>query len=414
MTFIKLLLLTILSATINDTDTYFYSNEIDGLINETDTSLYFNEVNGLLVAEFESIDPAPGWTEKTDRAGFSGTSFFEWTSNNLFNSPGMGLNEYLIKINNPGTYRFQWRCKVGHGSDATEANDSWLRIRDARKFYAVKAANNDTVRPKGICIIDCPEGSGSSGFFKLYSSGTTNWTWTSRTSDSDPHIIYVDFDSPGFYRVQISGRSKHHLLDRFILHKPSVNTPTNLNIAETKVNNRIRNHGKLILKIKNELSNENIPNASVFLNSKLKICDNSGSVFYYKFDRDTTHPIIIKKDGYQEFTEEIKINGDTIITVQLKSIPTKVNHLFSKQPELKVTPNPCKDYCRIRAKSAYQGVIKNIIFDINGNKVREVIWNKNSEDSSFKLNLDGLKTGSYLLLTDSDQKSHCQKLFVIQ
>ena len=155
----------------------------------------FNEVDGLIVAEFESLDPVSGWTEKADRPVFSGTSFFEWTYSDRFSSPGSGLLEYLIKINSPGTYRFQWRCKVGHGTSSTDANDSWLRMPDASRFYAVKSSNKDTVRPKGICTDDCPAGAGTQGWFKLYSSGTTNWTWTSRTSDSDPHVIYAEFDS---------------------------------------------------------------------------------------------------------------------------------------------------------------------------------------------------------------------------
>jgi hypothetical protein len=137
---------------------------------EVDTLFYFNEVEGIIVAEIESLDPSSGWTEKTDRPGFSGSSFMEWTASDQFNNPGLGLMEYLIKINSPGTYRFQWHCKVGHGTSTTEANDSWLRIPDASLFYAVKSANNDTVRPHGICTDDCPEGAGSKGWFKVYQS----------------------------------------------------------------------------------------------------------------------------------------------------------------------------------------------------------------------------------------------------
>ncbi|MBD3314443.1 MAG: hypothetical protein GF344_01540, partial [Chitinivibrionales bacterium] len=183
----------------------------------------FQENNGLVVIEIESIDPANGWSEKTTAADYSGNGYFEWTGSDMFNAPGSGTLTYKVRISSTGTYRFQWRNKVGAGTQTTEHNDSWLRIPDADDFYGKKGG--DIVHPKGVCSSDCPEGSGKDGWFKVYCSGTMNWTWSTNTSDNDAHQIYADFNSPGDYTIEISGRSKHHLLDRFVLYKSTVSDP---------------------------------------------------------------------------------------------------------------------------------------------------------------------------------------------
>ncbi|WP_282179414.1 hypothetical protein [Maribacter stanieri] len=43
------------------------------------------------------------------------------------------------------------------------------------------------------------------------------WLWRSNTSDNDPHNIFVKFDDAGIYTMEVSGRSKFHALDRFVL-----------------------------------------------------------------------------------------------------------------------------------------------------------------------------------------------------
>ncbi len=181
----------------------------------TKCGTYFEEKDGMVVVEIESAPLAPGWEEKTAATGFTGSSYYEWTGGSKLNSPGYGLLEYKIKISTPGEYRFVWHSNVEHGTSSTESNDSWLRVPDADNFYALK--KNDTIRPKGVCTDDCPNGSGKDGWLKVYSSGSIDWTWSTNTSDNDGHQIYASFNNPGIYTVQISGRSEHHALDRFIL-----------------------------------------------------------------------------------------------------------------------------------------------------------------------------------------------------
>ena len=60
-----------------------------------------------------------------------------------------------------------------------------------------------------------------------------NWTWNTFTSDNDAHDIFVQFDSPGEYTMELSARSTFHLIDRLVLHQNASN-PLSLNNLETR------------------------------------------------------------------------------------------------------------------------------------------------------------------------------------
>ena len=197
----------------------------------------FSEADGILVAEIESITPGAGWSIESGTSGFTGAGYFRWTGGDQFGNPGSGITEYKIKINNPGTYHFRWHSKIMHGTKATESNDSWLRIPDAADFFA---KNDTSIKyPKGGMFVQSDsitKGSSKDGWMKVYSSGTTSWTWSCRTSDHDPHEIYASFDTSGIYTVQISGRSNNHALDRFVMFMDtaySVSEATNKALEET-------------------------------------------------------------------------------------------------------------------------------------------------------------------------------------
>jgi len=197
----------------------------------------YEEIDNIVVIEAENIDTSL-WSVETATSGFSGTGYLEYGNGNNFNSPGNGLISVEIKINDTGVYRFQWRSKVGEGTSSTDENDTWLRFPDATDFYGQKTGS--TIYPAGIGKTPTPNGSSSDGWFKVYSSGTTNWTWSTNTSDNDPHQIYVQFDSPGVYTMEISARSQYHFLDRIILYKDiSTANATNLNLPETSCSNSL-------------------------------------------------------------------------------------------------------------------------------------------------------------------------------
>lgn len=188
------------------------------------------EQDGLVVIEAESI-AANGWVVQSAAAGYSGSGYISWEQGNQMNNPGQGLISVPIRITNPGTYRFEWRNKVGEGSNATESNDSWLRFDDADDFFGRKS-NGSVVYPKGRGKSPNPNGSSSEGWFKVYSSGALDWKWSTRTSDNDAHDIFVTFNRPGVYTMEISARSQHHFIDRIVLHREADN-PRDLSNPET-------------------------------------------------------------------------------------------------------------------------------------------------------------------------------------
>ncbi|MDO7083510.1 hypothetical protein WNY51_05235 [Pseudocolwellia sp. AS88] len=181
----------------------------------------FIESNGVVVVEMESTNYSGSWKL------VHGGNAIEWMGNDEFNKPGKGVIDIKVKITNPGIYQFDWANKIGEGSSTTEANDSWLKI-ESDKFYGDNGIT--IVCPKGMdtakntCIGELPEGAGQLGWFKAYRSGgeVSEFIWSTNTSDNDPHKIYAQFNHPGIYTVQISGRSKHHIIDRFIMTKDAV------------------------------------------------------------------------------------------------------------------------------------------------------------------------------------------------
>jgi hypothetical protein len=190
----------------------------------------FLETNSRVIVEMESV-AHNGWTSGTALMGSFPITCLYGTSAYL-NTPGSNLLSYKIKISTPGTYRFVWHCKVGRGTSKTDHNDNWLRIPDAAAFYAKKGSS--VVRPRGICTNDCPNGTGSNGWLKVYSNSTINWTWNTWTSANDPHGIYARFDTAGIYTVELSLRSDYPFLNRFVMFnesKHSLAQATNISLA---------------------------------------------------------------------------------------------------------------------------------------------------------------------------------------
>ncbi len=216
---------------------------------QTVASGYFVESGGLMVIEAESIGSLPGsWKGLTthsapnlDLSGgpSSGPGFITWQGNQSLGNPGISTLVFPVEINNPGTYRFRWRNQVGNGTNTTEHNDTWLKISGAA-FYGGKA-NGNVVCPKGLdpnenrCQGSAPNGGGANGWFKVYSSGATSWSWSTRTSDNDAHNIFVRFDQPGLYEIRLSARSSFHIIDRMVLSSSTYNgNPELLTLPESQ------------------------------------------------------------------------------------------------------------------------------------------------------------------------------------
>ncbi|MEM6524989.1 MAG: hypothetical protein AAGF85_12450 [Bacteroidota bacterium] len=190
---------------------------------ETSNAL-FSEENGFVLVEFEDADFEGEWVLVGDLSNSTGRGYMLWEGDNFFGQPGNGLATYRINISTPGIYRFIWRSAVKEGDNGTEANDSWLRFADADDFYGEKS-DGSIVYPKGTGKMPNPEGASSDGWFKVYRSGNDlDFKWQARTSDNDAHPIFVQFNDAGTYTMEISGRSKGHAIDKFLLFQPDVYT----------------------------------------------------------------------------------------------------------------------------------------------------------------------------------------------
>jgi hypothetical protein len=93
-----------------------------------------------------------------------------------------------------------------------------LRFPTVNDFYGEKASG-ERIYPKGSGKIPVTEGAGSNGWFKVYMNKVGEWFWRSSTSENDPHDIFAKFDVAGIYDIEISGRSKFHAIDQFVLFK---------------------------------------------------------------------------------------------------------------------------------------------------------------------------------------------------
>ena len=322
-----------LKITDNQGNTSTETIEIKVNANNADCKADFVEKEGLVVAEIESMPATGGWQKKTEVSDFTGNAYYAWTESNQYNSPGKGLLEFKIQINTPGTYRFQWRSKVGIGNNSTEHNDSWLKIPDADDFYGLKGSH--IVRPKGVCTNDCPKGSSKEGWFKIYSSGTTNWTWSTRTSDHDAHDIYARFDKAGIYTVQISGRSKGHLLDRFVLYNNSVSgkDATKTSNTETKCENSPPPaQYQVTFTIKDENGNL-LSGAEINFSNNKKTSDANGQVVFSGIINGN-YNYTISKTGYKSQNDELEVKNDNLeknITLIKATNPYTIKFLVSDQ-----------------------------------------------------------------------------------
>ena len=182
-------------------------------------SVLINEADSIILADMEWAGVPEGWKLMKDNPDASGEGYLRWEGDNQYQNPGNGLITFSINITNPGTYRFTWSSAVTEGSEPTESNDSWLRFPDASDFYG-KKGNGNVVYPKGSDKTPTPNGASKEGWFKIYRSGNPlTFKWDANTSDNDAHKIYVTFESPGIYTMEVSGRSIGHAIDKFVLYQ---------------------------------------------------------------------------------------------------------------------------------------------------------------------------------------------------
>ncbi len=281
-------------------------------------SIPFRETGKLLVAEIESVPAATGWIKENSVTGFTGNSYYRWNGGDAFNTPGSGLLEYKIYITNPGTYRFVWHSKIMNGTDPTESNDSWLRIPDADDFFA--QTGTSVKYPAGGKFVQSEtvvEGTSTGGWMKVYSSGTTDWTWSTNTSDSDAHQIYATFAKPGAYTVQISGRSNGHALDRFVLYNEqeySFVEATAATLDEMFCGSRPPvYHVKFIVSD----GKDPVSGAEVIFLGNSVLTDNTGEALFTGVEVAFNEGFSVSNECFDTYTGSMDITGDVNYSVDL-------------------------------------------------------------------------------------------------
>jgi len=192
----------------------------------------FQESGGVVIIEIESAQNFGLWELQQDELGYTGEGYLHYKGPNHYNAPGNSLLKFEIKIEKTGKYRFQWHSLIAIGESNTEHNDSWLRFQDASDFYGEK--DGQKVFPKGVGKTPNPNGSSFDGWLKIYQNNQNNWTWVTRTSDHDPHEIYVEFDTIGIYTIEISGRSNGHAINRIALYHNDVSSSYALDLAQSE------------------------------------------------------------------------------------------------------------------------------------------------------------------------------------
>ncbi len=207
----------------------------DGNSDDADCSaenVVFNEANGLVAIEFEKGNFTEEWFLRTQEPGFTGQGYMVWEGTQRFSNPAFGRSTFKIRITNPGTYQFIWRSAVTIGDSGSEHNDTWLRFADAADFFGQK--RESIVFPNDTGKTPNPNGSSRDGFFKIFRSGSDlSFKWQSKTSDNDGHDIFVVFDSPGVYTMDIAARSSGHAIDKFVLFDTSISSDDAINFANT-------------------------------------------------------------------------------------------------------------------------------------------------------------------------------------
>lgn len=182
----------------------------------------FNENDGLVSVEFEEAAFSGSWKLKSDGNGYSGDGYMVWEGSQYFHHPGTGTVTFKVKIENPGAYRFIWKSGIKMGNDGTEHNDTWLRFSDADDFYGQKSGGSSKVYPVGSGKTPNPKGASKDGWLKIYRSGNNlDFKWESKTSDHDGYQVFVKFNNPGTYVMEVSARSSGHAIDKFVLFNSS-------------------------------------------------------------------------------------------------------------------------------------------------------------------------------------------------
>lgn len=225
----------------------------DGTTTGVASDCDYETVDGMIVIEAENLPISEDWQIQTAEPGYSADGYIVWTGGSNNGDPTHGVMEVTIHVAEPGRYRLQWRNRIGMGTNTTEHNDTWVKFPDATDYYGLQSPGADELRryPRPRCedadamaaiealpqvaAATCVEGSSVDDWFKVYSSGASDWSWSTRTNDNNAFNVMVEFDAPGDYSFMMAARADWHLVDRIVIHEESLEDGTvqDLAAAET-------------------------------------------------------------------------------------------------------------------------------------------------------------------------------------
>ncbi len=159
----------------------------------------FLESGGKVVIEAESSSATGQWSRQSKIGGAKGGSYLIWNGPDLFAGSAAGRDtiRYTFRIQQAGNYELRWRSYIGHGNNATEANDSWVRFPTGKNINGQHGLN---------------------GWTKVFQNQANQWSWSAKTVDHVGKSVRQYF-SKGDHVMEISGRSHGHAIDRMVLFR---------------------------------------------------------------------------------------------------------------------------------------------------------------------------------------------------
>ncbi|MBX2801241.1 MAG: hypothetical protein KTR31_26425 [Myxococcales bacterium] len=202
----------------------------------------YETVDGIAIVDAEDLPLVGDWTlgDDAEFSGYHGTGYVFWDGPQYLGDATNGLMSLTLRFHAAGRYELRWRNQVGLGTSTTDHNDTWVRMTGVADFFGVKGPSTaeERVYPEPQCSDDafvkaiealpnvatvgCVEGSSTDGFLKVYSSGASDWSWSTRTNDNDGHVVVIELDAPGDVTFELAARSSFHLIDRLVWHDVGV------------------------------------------------------------------------------------------------------------------------------------------------------------------------------------------------
>ncbi len=149
----------------------------------------YQEQSGLLIVELEFHNAFGNWKNETTWPGYAGASYLRWDGPDMFSTPGVDSLRYDFHIQTPGTYRLALHNRHNH-PDSSQENDAWVRF-DGQNW--VKAYSNTGSGPINV------------------------WNFETRFEVGSSHVEPEVTLAAGDHSIEISGRSRNFMIDRFHL-----------------------------------------------------------------------------------------------------------------------------------------------------------------------------------------------------